>query len=61
VANGSAPAESTSTNQPPITVDYWISKPDLTRSEPYSITLDDGASPMTMDSDEHALSYTRRF
>jgi|GEM_PF-6311181 len=47
--NGSAPAQSTSSNQTPITVDYSVVGPNETTG-PYSITIDDGALPMTVDS-----------
>lgn len=48
-ANNSAPAQSTSSTQPPITVDYFIQAPGVTTG-PYSVTVDDGALPITVDS-----------
>lgn len=48
-ANGSAPPQSTSSSQTPITVDYFVAGPS-SATGPYSITIDDGALPMTVDS-----------
>lgn len=48
-ANGSASPQTTSANQPPITIDYFIQAPGA-ETGPYSITIDDGALPVTVDS-----------
>jgi hypothetical protein len=51
-ANGSAPALSTAANQAAITVDYVVVEPDgVTKTGPYSVTVDDGPLNMTVDSD----------
>jgi hypothetical protein len=49
-ANDSAPAQTTSSNQTAITIDYVVDEPSGGTTGPYSVTIDDGALPVTVDS-----------